>query len=74
MKIVLRLHHSLKGKVPIEDGILQIKENMTVEQLLKQLDLKRTTVVVTINKKILPKETTIEENDSIEIYPILIGG
>lgn len=75
MKIKIKLHPSLGEKaLGLQQDYIEIQEGETIEGLVKSLNLSRESVVVTLNKKVLPKETVIQEEDKIEIYPIVIGG
>lgn len=46
----------------------------TVDQLLKQLNIRREEVVVKINGKLAPETTTVNGNDSVEIIKVVFGG
>ena len=54
------------------------KKNMdfsgTVDQLLKQLNIRREEVVIKINGKLAPETTNVDVNDTVEIIKVVFGG
>jgi len=46
----------------------------TVDQLLKQLNIRREEVVVKINGKLAPETTNVNGNDSVEVIKVVFGG
>jgi|GEM_PF-3435206 len=63
---------SFKSKDCIE---LDIGSDATIEECLSILGIKNPKEVVTlVNGRIKHRETTLEDGDEIQIYPLLIGG
>jgi thiamine biosynthesis protein ThiS len=56
----------------------QFKDNITVEDLLNTLDIKRERLAVERNREIVPRtryaETVLEDGDSLEIVSLVGGG
>ncbi|RMF90531.1 MAG: thiamine biosynthesis protein ThiS [Methanobacteriota archaeon] len=46
----------------------------TVEELLKQLNVARETVIVVVNREISPEETELADGDEVRLLPVVSGG
>lgn len=53
---------------------LEIKGPMSVVKLLAQLDLNRESVLVIKGDTLVPGDARLEDNDEIEIRPVISGG
>lgn len=65
-------------KILINGKKREIKENITISDLLKELNIKEEQVAVEVNLKIIDKKefenVYIKENDKIEIVHFMGGG
>lgn len=75
----ITLHiHDMKIKVKIqrtnEEKELDINGDITIEELLNKIDVNPTTVIVTRNKEVITEDTTLQNNDQIELLSVISGG
>jgi len=65
-------------KLTVNGEQLEIEDNSSISNLLKKLDITAPRVAVEHNLEIVPKtmfnETTLAENDNIEIVSFVGGG
>lgn len=64
-------------KVTVNGKELEIDENFTIEQLLGEMEVKSSMLVVERNRAIIPKENysvAIKEGDKFEIVAFFGGG
>ncbi|MDI3533644.1 MAG: hypothetical protein PWQ82_9 [Thermosediminibacterales bacterium] len=53
----------------------ELKEEITADQLLKQIGIKKPEYVsVVLNGQVVSKDVKVKNKDNIEIYPIFGGG
>lgn len=68
----------MKIKVKIqrtnEEKELDINGDITIEELLNKIDVNPTTVIVTRNKEVITEDTTLQNNDQIELLSVISGG
>ena len=68
----------MKIKVFIErtnkNLIVDIKENSTILDLLKQLQINKTTVLTAKNHTLVTEDTLLKNKDSIQILSVISGG
>lgn len=77
MIIKIKLHQPLMDNdniIGIDNSIVDIEEGLSIEALAKRLKLNPHAVVITVNKKIVPRERPLKEGDKVEIFPIVLGG
>jgi len=49
-------------------------ENISVEEMLKRLDINSVEVVVTKNGRIVPESSMVKQRDEIKIIQVIYGG
>ncbi|MBI2671228.1 MoaD/ThiS family protein [Candidatus Woesearchaeota archaeon] len=68
----------MKIKVKIqrtnEEKELDINGYITIGELLNKIDVNPTTVIVTRNKEVITEDTTLQNNDQIELLSVISGG
>jgi thiamine biosynthesis protein ThiS len=57
-----------------ERSIVDVEENITINDLLEQLDINRETVLVRLNGMICTEEETLQHDDFVEIIRAVSGG
>ncbi len=53
---------------------LEIEENSTVEDVLKQEDIPLETVVAKVNDVTVTEDEILKEDDSLEVIKVIYGG
>ncbi len=53
---------------------VKIAAGADVEGMLKQLGINRETVIVSVNGVIVPDQTPLRDNDSVEVLKVVSGG
>lgn len=53
---------------------VKIRDGADVEGMLKQLGISRETVIVSVNGVIVPDQTSLKGNDSVEVLKVVSGG
>ncbi|RMF90642.1 MAG: sulfur carrier protein ThiS [Nitrospinota bacterium] len=65
-------------KVRINGEMQEVRENITITELLEDLGIRSPFIAVAVNREIVPKTayltTTIQEGDTIEIVHPVQGG
>lgn len=75
MKVTVYLDTSLRKKIGQDRIDIDIEQGATVKEVIKALDLIEGEVgLVVRNSKIAFEYSIVEENDSLELYPIMGGG
>lgn len=75
MKAAVYLDTSLRREIGQDRIVIDIKKGTTVKEIIKALNLVEGEVgLVIINSKIGTMCSIVEENDSLELYPVIAGG
>lgn len=75
MKAAVYLDTSLRREIGQDRIVIDIKKGTTVKEIIKALNLVEGEVgLVVINSKIGTMCSIVEENDSLELYPVIAGG
>lgn len=53
---------------------IEFKENMTIEDLLKEEEIPIETVVIKQNNETVTEDEIIKDNDEIEVIKVIYGG
>jgi len=64
----------MKVVVNNQEKEVSIKEEITINELLKKLNLNRESVVVIVNGEIRVEEEKISNNDEVKIISAISGG
>lgn len=72
----INLHSILKEYCPNKDGcvLIEYKEDLTVKKVLEVLNLNEIAGLALVNGKVVKTDFNVNENDSIELFPIFGGG
>lgn len=57
-----------------KEAYLEIKDNSKVIDLLKQLKIDHTTVLVSRNNELITEDVTLKNNDNLKILSVISGG
>ncbi len=68
MKIKVKIQRTNENKE------LNLENKTTVQQLLSKININPTTVIVTRNKEVITEDTSLNNNDSLEILSVISGG
>lgn len=75
VKVKLHLHLAKYGEMGNKEFTINYEENMTLESLLKKLRIPEEEVgMFVVNGKWQDKNYIILDQDSIEIFPVYLGG
>lgn len=62
-------------EIDFQDSKIEFEaENITVEEMLKQLDINPVEVVVTKNGRIIAESSILKKDDEIKIIQVIYGG
>lgn len=63
-------------KVKLPSGKIEEMDisSTTVERLLHQLEINQSSVIVVMNEQIIPEDTTICNDDELQIIRVVFGG
>lgn len=62
-------------EIDFQDSKIEFEaENITVEEMLKQLDINPVEVVVTKNGRIIVESSILKKDDEIKIIQVIYGG
>jgi len=65
-------------KITVNNDLMEIGNNITVEKLIETLDFQRYQLAVALNNRVVPKaqwqQTLLHENDHIIIIKAVSGG
>jgi sulfur carrier protein len=63
-------------KVKLPSGKIEEMDisSTTVESLLHQLEINQSSVIVVMNEQIIPEDTTICNDDELQIIRVIFGG
>lgn len=63
-------------KVKLPSGEIEEMDisSTTVESLLHQLEINQSTVIVVMNEQIIPEDTTVCNDDEIQVIRVVYGG
>lgn len=64
--MIVRMHHPSRE--------VELRGPMTVAKLLGRLELARESVLVIRNDELVPGDATLNDDDTIEIRPVISGG
>lgn len=53
---------------------VELRGPLTVEAVLRQLDIERETVLVIRDDTLVPADTLLQDGDRVEIRPVISGG
>ncbi len=74
-KVKVKLHFVLRRYGQAELEVLELPDKTTVQQLMDQYGFAPGEVgVVTVNGKLPGRDHELEDNSSVEFYPIFGGG
>jgi len=51
-----------------------MKSNITVKELLKQLNINTTTVIVSVNNELTTLDRNLKDKDNVKILSVISGG
>lgn len=75
MKATVYLDSSLRREIGQDRIVIDIRKGTTVKEIIKALNLIEGEVgLVIINSRIGTLCSIVEENDSLELYPVIAGG
>ncbi|MDD4504548.1 MAG: hypothetical protein PHS15_06945 [Clostridiaceae bacterium] len=75
MKATVYLDTSLRREIGQNRIVIDIRKGTTVKEIIKAFNLIEGEVgLVIINSKIGNLCSIVEENDSLELYPVIAGG
>lgn len=63
-------------KVKLPSGKIEEMDisSTTVESLLHQLEINQSSVIVVMNEQIIPEDTTVCNDDELQIIRVVFGG
>jgi sulfur carrier protein len=63
-------------KVKLPSGKIEEMDisSTTVERLLHQLEINQSSVIVVMNEQIIPEDTTVCNDDELQIIRVVFGG
>ena len=65
-------------KLTVNGDVREVRDGLTLSELVRELSLERGPIAVELNRRIVPKarfgETTLAEGDTLEIVTLVGGG
>ncbi len=65
-------------KLTVNGEVREVRDELTLSELVRELSLERGPIAVELNRSIVPKarfgETTLAEGDTLEIVTLVGGG
>lgn len=74
MHVAVTLKGSLADRMPAGRGTVEVAPGAAVESILAALGLPGVHCVYVVNGSAVPRGTTLQEGDRIQIYPPASGG
>lgn len=74
MHVALTLKGSLADRLPAGRGTVEVPSGAAVESILAALGLPTLHCIYVVNGSAVPRGTTLQEGDRIQLYPPASGG